>query len=506
MIEIDPQNWLTKPHPEQIRGVKHLVKGTEFNGIIRPNACLFDQPGVGKTKQIIDAACILYDARLIDVVVVVAPAGVRGVWDNREFGELAKHCWVPFKTARYESGREQIPTQDPSCLLWVIVSYGFIRKQDEKTFPISKWLIKQLKHRRYWFVLDESSYVKNRLANQYKASRVIRKSAARVTLLNGTPTPNGVVDLWAQFKLCDDDMLTHDVVIPMNFTQFRSKYAVMGGYQAKQIVGYDEEQVNGLKKYVKPWILRRKTEDCVDLPPKVYSILEAPMSTKAWRIYCEMRDNMIAWLENNPSQASHGAVKSIRLCQITSGFLGGIQFDIQGDFFQEQLSAVEEIDDAKLQTFLEWYKTIDSSEQIIVWCRFRKEIERTTASLAKLGKRIGLIYGGQNDTARQKVINDFELGNIDVLVGQPRAGGIGITLINAHIEVYMSNDFNLLTREQSEARAHRRGQTRQVLIYDILATSPTGKQTIDHTVLTTLQRKEEFANWTADSWRSKLEY
>lgn len=513
-IDLELDLWKTLPHPEQIRGMKHLIT--------KPYAGLFDQPGVGKTKQIIDAACWLWRNHIIDHVIVVSPAGVRGVWDEPDLGELEKHCWVPYQTQRYDSDTFTQSRND-DCLPWTFVSYGYIRKTTHqgkaKLYPAVDYLVRQFKGRRFWLVLDESSYVKGRFANQYAACKRLSGWAERRSILNGTPVSNTVLDLFPQFMVLNPQILHSDETgKPMTYTMFKSIYQVyelqtmsrdVAGQRKiiefPKFVGDNQSMIPDLQRRAKPYILRRMTADCVDLPPKVYSHIEATLSKKTWKIYCEMRDTLVAWYEQNPSVAPNGAVKSMRLTQITSGFLGGLKINpINQDILQEIPDEMQEIDDAKLTAFLEWFETVRGSEQIIVWARFRKELERLNAALQKDGVTTGLIYGGQNDNQRQDVINSFTRGTTQVLVGQPKAGGIGLNLTAAHLEVYCSNDYNLITREQSEGRAHRRGQTKQVVIYDILAKGPNGERTVDFTILDALKRKEDFANWTADYWRVKL--
>ena len=90
-------------------------------------------------------------------------------------------------------------------------------------------------------------------------------------------------------------------------------------------------------------------------------------------------------------------------------------------------------------------------------------------------------------------------------MGQPQAGGWGLNLQTAHTVVYLSNDYNLVTRLQSEDRAHRKGQHEKVTYIDFLATTPNGFQTTDHVVLKALQKKENLANWTYTQWMQALQ-
>jgi len=96
MIEINSNQLKSRPFKHQIEGVKAIVKNQAF--------ALFDEMGAGKSKQVIDAACVLAQAGEIDTVVVIARASVRSVWINAEIGEIKKHCWIPVIVYEYHSG------------------------------------------------------------------------------------------------------------------------------------------------------------------------------------------------------------------------------------------------------------------------------------------------------------------------------------------------------------------------------------------------------------------
>jgi len=81
---------------------------------------------------------------------------------------------------------------------------------------------------------------------------------------------------------------------------------------------------------------------------------------------------------------------------------------------------------------------------------------------------------------------------------------MGLNLTASHTVVYLSNDYNLKTRLQSEDRVHRPGQTSPVSYFDIVAEGPNGQKTIDHTIMKALKAKDDLAKWTASAWLSEL--
>jgi len=458
---------------------RHQLTGSSFL-VEKPFTALFDEMGLGKSKQVIDAVEYLYSRKEIEVAVVVCPAAVQGVWDDPELGELVKHGGsVDYLVQRYDA---KCKLEDPPTPLhWVITSYAFLR-----TARRLQPLLKFLKKRRYWLVVDESSFIKNRRAQQTKSVLALRMGATRCTLLNGLPVANNLMDLWSQFNVLDPAALRH-----RSFFQFRGRYAVMGGWQMKQVVGYRHE--DELRDRLAPWVLRREKRDCLDLPDKLYTRLQVPLSPESWKMYQELREEMVTWLDSgDPAVATNAGVKVMRLAQVTSGYLGG---------FQDLRPAVE-VGREKLDAFWDWYEAQDPNNSIIVWCRFRKEIDRLLDELELRAIPHVVVKGGQTPKQRDAALRFFHDQPGTILVGQPQAGGWGLNLTQAFNVVYMSNDYNLTTRAQSEDRAHRSGQTHNVTYLDVLATSPQGKQTVDHAILKKLLAKEDLARWTVERWRA----
>lgn len=489
IIKYNQENWRGKKLAHQLEGVRFLLR--------QPHAALFDEMGVGKTKQVIDAACTLFQQRLITSVVVIAKAAVRGVWDEPEDGELERWCWLPYAAMRYDNrtvrrGLISIgPNYTDDPLVFWITNYELLRRKEHLTPFLN--ICRALGP--FWLVLDESSMIKSRSAQQTKATLKVREleNCVRATLLNGTPIANNYMDLWSQFNVLDPKILDNK-----NYYQFRNRYAVMGGWNFKQVVSYDKPAVEALNKKLQRWVIRREKKDCLDLPPKLYTRIEVPLSTETFALYRQMRDEMIAWTKTGEprSIATHGATKALRLAQLCAGFLGGTDLE-------NPKAPAEEVSREKLDYFLEWQQ--DHPESMLIWCRFRPEQTRCIKELQMAGRNVFVVQGGQSDRNRQDNIIQFKQTPGAILVGQPQAGGWGLNLTVASTVSYLSNDYNLVTREQSEDRAHREGQKVKVTYLDFLATTPKGNHTVDHVILKALLKKEDLAAWTYGQWRTALQ-
>jgi SNF2 family DNA or RNA helicase len=488
-IDLCQNLWKTKPYAHQIEGVK-LLLDHQFFGI-------FSEMGTGKTKQVVDAACVLCEAEQVDSVLVVSPASVRGVWLDAEMGEIRKHAWVPSRALEYHGKKIKVVwTDEAPELAWIVTNYEFIRVEKNR-----ERLQDMMRDRRVLLVLDESSFVKNRRAAQTRACMELGKLAVRRVILSGTPITNNPLDLWSQISFLSPKILPY-----RNFYHFRANFAVMGGWQHKQVARW--VNLEQLQQLVAPHVIRREKKDCLDLPEKIYTQLEVPLTDTVWKTYRQMRDEAVVWLGENPSEAAQAGVRVMRLAQITSGFLGGFPRE---DALAPRVRP-QEVGREKLECLTAWVKERlleKPSLKIIVWCRFVAEIERAARELARVIPTYKL-YGNQSVDERKEAIALFSRPDEDpnsspaMLVAQPQAGGFGLNLVAADTVVYLSNDFNLATRLQSEDRVHRPGQTRHVLYVDIIATGPAGQRTVDHEVVKALRNKADLARWTASAWRAAI--
>jgi SNF2 family DNA or RNA helicase len=363
-------------------------------------------------------------------------------------------------------------------------------------------------------IFDESSAIKADSSLQTAAARRLRRFATRAYLVNGSPINNNLLDLYAPFTVLDAN-----IIGCKNWWQFRNRYCVMGGWKNKQIVGY--QFIDHLQTRIRPHIIRRLKEDCLDLPPKLYNTIEVPLSQETWKHYKEFREQLITWLdEQTPIVTLHTIVKLVRLSQFCCGLAGGLEqslalapmLGVNIDDLEKALpeTGVRVISAEKHDAVCQWFKDrcADQSDfKAILWTRFRKEQEILEQKLSPCAQVLR-IYGGQRKEDRELAIDTFNSPSTRpvVLLGQPRAGGLGLNLqTHCSWAVYVSNDYSLLVRQQSEDRIHRAGQEAATVNYlDVLATGPNGQKTIDHVIKKVLEKKDELAVRTTSYWRTAL--
>lgn len=306
--------------------------------IEQPFAFIASEMRTGKTKIVIDSAQFLFERGEINTVIVVAPAPVRDVWADQVLGEIAKHAWadLPNKVIEYHarlrvwSNGAVAPGLTRPPLTWYVTNFEFLRSKNRLTQLLPACGPKTL------LIADESSFIKNYQAQQTKAFAQLRKACGRVVLLNGTPIFHSPKDLFSQGNILSPVILDCPYI-----THFLARYAVQvpvlgaGGKALKSPYGaiiqkvseWTEEGLEDLQRRFAPYTRRRLQKDCLDLPPKLDPVvLTARMPHEEWAHYKQMRDEMVIWLKSGQVAVSgSAAIKAMRLAQITSGFVGGIE-------------------------------------------------------------------------------------------------------------------------------------------------------------------------------------
>lgn len=574
------------PYAHQVTGVDRILATKAM--------LLADDMRLGKSKQIIDSACVLFERDELDYVIVVAPAPVRDVWFDTELGEIRKHMWedLPYQVVEHHrrtrvwTDPESLPSGPGTRILyWIVTNYEFIRsglkrKSGGWSGPRLQPLL-QFASPRTMLVLDESSEVAHHDTLQTRACAALRQKCGRIVELNGTPIVETPEALFSQANLLDPRILDCKYV-----TQFRARYAIMGGFMVTtrfgqkvptQILGWRHKPgkacaemhcevpqhipspvhspglgIEDLQERLAPYVLRRIKKDCLDLPPKLEPVtLTATLTPETWRLYRELQEDFVAWLDKGTAAvAAQAGVRAMRLAQLTSGFLGGLRDneaacpECRGAGFNpayttgEQLTFQVILDDdpdatdcracrgtgllslpipprevgrEKLDVLLHWVGQRLSEEpdmRMLVWTRFRPELDRIVRSLPSVGVLVREIRGGQKKDERRAGLRlmhpDTQYSGPAILVGTQQTGSVGLNLAGAHEVVYASNDYSLFIRRQSEDRPHGPGQRCPVSYHDIVAVGPEGQHTIDHIILAALRAKQDISTWVTSAWVSAL--
>lgn len=439
---------------------RHQVISWKF-AVDNPNAALFLDMGLGKTFVTVNV--LDYFRRVRGAVLpslVVIPLSSFETWE-REFRECQSDAKVVSVTGSRQRKIDLLKSEGDVFLI---------------TYESLKFLMDEVAHRKWtYIVLDESTKIKNAQAERSKALYKLRDSAERRMILTGYPITQSYVDVFGQFKFLDP------LVYGTSFHYFRNKYCVMGGFDMRQVVGY--ANIKDLTDRLFSRAIRYTKAECLDLPEKTYQIFKFDLGEHEQPAYDELKRELVLKMEGDDRvvKAQNALVAGLRLVQICTGYVGGV---VPKDESAEPV--IQELgDDSKLNLLEEILDTIPSDQSMIIWCRFRKNLEQIQALLAR--RRISSIafHGDLSAKERKEAIEAFQAGTARAFVGILNAGGHGLNLTRASYVVYFSQDHSIERRMQSEDRAHRIGQTRNVTYVDLVA-----RGTVEESILRCLRGKK----------------
>ena len=319
--------------------------------------------------------------------------------------------------------------------------------------------------------LDEGHRIKGRTTKQAKALVKLGRGVPRRYLLTGTPMPNSPLELFSQFNFLDP------AILGPNFYAFRDRYAIMGGYQGYQAIGW--KNMDELSAKIAAHSYRVLKRDCMDLPEKVYTPVRLTLQGDQKTAYSSMAKTLVAELgKDKEVTASVIISKLIKLREIASGFC--ITDDGQLHYFKEN---------AKLQALRDIVEDLPETGKLVIWCMFKAELSRVKQLLDSMGHESVTISGDVAVEDRGELVKRFQTEpKLRFFIGQQRAGGLGITLTAASNCVFFSNDYSPEIRLQAEDRLHRIGQTNKVTYWDLLC-----KGTIDTSIRAALKRKQNLS-------------
>ena len=300
-------------------------------------------------------------------------------------------------------------------------------------------------------------------------------------ILSGTPVQNNAVDIFSQYRFLDQ------TVFGNNFYSFRNRYCVMGGFNNRQIIGYRSMDELIKKEY---GIAYRVTkEEALDLPEQVFKTVLLEFEPKEKKLYDQLKKESFAELESGGQiTATTVLTKLLRLQQLTGGFLVADEATKPELVSEAKINALEDIIDDYV---------IGESKKLVIFARFRAELDIIEKLIKKKKIQYGMIYGDIPQADRGDIVKDFqENPDTKVIICQIQCAGLGITLTAASTCVYYSVDFNYANYAQSLARIHRIGQRNSCTYIHL-----TVKGTVDEKVLKALAGKEELAKTVVDSWK-----
>lgn len=432
--------------------------------------------GCGKTLTAIAAAGAAYEMGVVKRVLIVAPTSVCSVWP-KEFDDYADFKY---------SVKVLLGDKDKRIKML----------DDLNNFPFKALKVAVINYESTWreglfekllewdadlVIADESQRIKTHDAEQSKAMHRLGDQARYKMILSGTPVQNNAIDLYSQYRFLDP------TVFGTNFYQFRNRYAIMGGFNRKQIVGYKD--LDQLVQKEHSIAYRVTKEEALDLPEQTFLTRYITMTQKEKSLYDKIKRESFAELESGGKiTAPTVLTKLLRLQQFTGGFIQPDEGNKPQMISKGKINALEEIIDDYV---------IETGKKLVVFARFRAEIDiiEKLVQSKKLG--YGMIYGDIKLQDRGDIVKDFQTNpDTKIFIAQIDTAGLGITLTAADTCVYYSVNFNYAAYSQSLARIHRIGQ-KNTCTYIHLTT----EGTVDETIMKALAKKEDLAKTIVDEWR-----
>jgi SNF2 family DNA or RNA helicase len=440
-------------------------------------AALFADMGTGKSFMVINNVAMLYDKGRINGFLIVAPKGVYRNWFNTEIPKhLPEHIiyrmaiWTPSPRKAEQKALDElfVPTEDLKILIMNVEAFS-----TAKGTAFAKRFL--LVHNAF-MAIDESTTIKTPNSSRSKNTEKVGRGARFRRIMTGSPVTKSPMDLYQQCAFLSDNCLNAH-----SYYAFQARYAVvverqLASHSFKQVVGY--RRLDELKEKLDRFCFRVKKEECLDLPEKLYVKREVDLTDEQLKAYSDMKAVALAQIDGGLVSTVNALTQLMRMHQIVCGHVkmdDGTVVELPSNRIKELLAVVEETDG-----------------KMIIWANYRHDIEAIKLALQKdYGMNaVATYYGDTESEERQRIVDRFQDPNDELrfFVGNPSTGGYGLTLTAAHTMVYYSNSFDLEKRLQSEDRAHRIGQTKNVTYIDLMAPG-----TVDEKIVKALRSKIDIA-------------
>ncbi len=281
--------------------------------------------------------------------------------------------------------------------------------------------------------------------------------------------PSSPQDLYAQFRALDKR------VFGTRKAAFEDQYCVIGGFEGRQVIGYKNLEELNQKFYS---ISRHvAVDDVVDLPAKQDIQNFCTLSPKAKKIYNELETEFTVKVGGGEITVTNALVKLLRLAQIAGG-----------TYVLDDDSKIY-IDSAKLETVIEILSNLSADEPVVIFCRFRDELQRLTEMIQKMGRKTGEISGRGIPAPVDFVDGIWRATDTNTLLVQIAAGGEGIDLTASRYCIFCSIGYSLGQYLQAKARLWRPGQTKKVFYFHVLV-----KATVDIQIFRALKSKKNIVD------------
>ena len=446
------------PHKYQAYAIDFI----EQNNI----AAVLLEMGLGKTVITLTAIDnLLFDYFLVHKVLIIAPLRVaRDTWP----AEIIK--WDHIQEISYSvvvgTLDERLAALNKRADLYIINRENV------------QWLINEIKFDYDMVVIDELSSFKNHQAKRFKSLMKVRPKVDRIVGLTGTPASNGLMDLWAQFKLLDMGKRLGKFI-----TAFRNEYFVPDKRNGQIIYSYSlrEGSEERIYKAIGDITISMKAEDYLTMPDLINTTVLVHLNPQETKIYKDMKKKLLIELKDVEITAANAASLSGKLSQMASGAIYDNDKNII-TLHDRKLDALEDIIEAA------------NGSPILVAYWFKHDLDRIIDRLSRLKLNYSTLFKTEH-------IEKWNKGEYQIGLIHPASAGHGLNLqFGGYNIVWFSIPWSLELYQQTNARLYRQGQKSNIVVIQHIVT----KGTIDEKILTALSSKDKVQSALIDAVKADL--
>ena len=321
-------------------------------------------------------------------------------------------------------------------------------------------------------VIDELSSFKSYAAKRFKSLLKVRPRVKRMVGLTGTPSGNGVMDLWAEFRVLDMGQRLGRYI-----THYRNNFFVPDKRNQQMIFSYKPkpgaEEV--IYKLISDITISMKSADFLKMPECVINEVPVALSEKEWSVYHDLREDMVVALKDEEIDAVNAAALSGKLLQMANGAV-----------YNEEKEVIR-IHDRKLDALEDLIEGANGKPVLVAYW-YNHDLQR-------IKQRFSV-----REIKTSKDIKDWNNGEIPVAVIHPGSAGHGLNIqFGGSTIIWFGLTWSLELYQQINARLWRQGQNDTVVIHHIIA-----KDTIDEDVMAALRKKEKIQSALIDSVKARI--
>ena len=437
-----------------------------------PYCALFLSCGLGKTVTTLTAIADLLEGCVISKVLVIAPKRVTQVtwrdeinnWNHLKGLRLSVIDGTADQRRMAMQADADIYAVSRDNVCWLIQEYGGVR------IPYDM------------IVIDELTSFKNHASKRFKALKKVRKFIPRVVGLTGTPSPNGLIDLWSQMYLIDEGQR-----LGKSIGRYRDEFFTAGQRNGDIIFSYvpkspAEETEQKISTRISDITLSMTAEDYLKMPDKIMIYDNVEMDEKDYKRYKEFeRERILELIDSDePLSAASAAALSNKLQQ----FANGAVYDSERNVMQ--------VHDMKIEKLKELVEAANGNPVLVAYS-FKHDLDKITEALKEY-KPVKL----QTPADMQR----WNEGKIQVLITHPASAGHGLNLQKGgNIIIWYGNTWSLELYLQFNARLYRQGQKKPVYIHHIVT-----KGTVDEKIIRSLGGKKDTQDGLMNCIKELMEY